>query len=281
VIKLSTNIGSKSNRLPDLPASCNNGFIAGKKTVLAIIIENYPLGWVLYGYICNILPVGAPMKKPILFAIVAIGLVHLYSTTMQPLSLTKKYNMKGITNLFIQQGDITLVNTQAIVNAANEQLAGGGGVCGAIFSAAGWDQMQDACDEYPEVNGVRCPVGEARITGSFDLKNSTGIEYVIHAVGPDCREVTDTDMQNTLLGNAYRNSLIVADKNNITSIAFPFISSAIYACPIERACEVGLKTIADYVNNNPTNIKEVRFVLFSKSDYDLFVKTAEQLGIKG
>jgi|SRR5579872_631980 len=220
------------------------------------------------------------MKKPIFLVIVALGLVHVYSTTMQKLNLTKKASV-GNTSLYIQEGDITLVNTQAIVNAANEALAGGGGVCGAIFSAAGWDEMQDACDKYPEVNGIRCPVGEARITPSFNLKESAGIEYVIHAVGPDCREVTDPMEQDMLLANAYKNSLMVADQNGITSIAFPFISSAIFACPIERACEIGLKTIMDYVNSTPTHLKEVRFVLFSRSDYELFVKTATQLGIKG
>lgn len=224
---------------------------------------------------------GARMKKLIFFAIAGIGLIHLYSTTMEKISLTEKYNIKDTTNLFIQEGDITQVNTQAIVNAANEQLAGGGGVCGAIFTAAGWDKMQEACDEYPEVNGVRCPVGQACITGSFDLKKSAGIDYVIHAVGPDCRVVTDPKMQDTLLENAYKNSLILADQNNITSISFPFISSAIYACPKERACEIGLKTIYDYVNHAQTNIKEIRFVLFSESDYQLFVDTATKLGIKG
>ena len=177
----------------------------------------------------------------------------------------------GTTDIVITKGDITQSQCQAIVNAANEQLAGGAGVCGAIFNAAGWGDLQNACDQYLAHNTVRCPVGQARITDSFNLK-ANGIQHIIHAVGPDCRIIKDSKQQDILLQAAYNNALILADKNKIKSIAFPFISSAIYAFPKERACEIALKTVIEYTKEN-TSVEKIEFVLFSQADYDLFCKT--------
>lgn len=171
----------------------------------------------------------------------------------------------------IKMGDITQSSCQAIVNAANEQLLGGAGVCGAIFNAAGWYDLQKACDNYPAYNTVRCPAGQACITDSFALK-TRGIQYVVHAVGPDCRMIKDPKQQDTLLEAAYKNALIIADQNGIKSVAFPFISSAIYAFPKERACEIALKTVAEYTKSNSTSLEKIEFVLFSQVDYDLFYK---------
>ncbi len=173
-------------------------------------------------------------------------------------------------NLVIEKGDITKCKTEAIVNAANEELLGGAGVCGAIFKAAGWNELQYACNQYPINNGIRCSVGQACITDSFKLK-SNGIKYIIHAVGPDCRIIKDKTKQDQLLESAYKNSLILAEKNCIKSIAFPFISSAIYAFPKERAANIALDTIIEHTKTN-INISSIHFILFSKEDLDLFCK---------
>lgn len=153
--------------------------------------------------------------------------------------------------LVLQKGDITLAPVQAIVNAANEQLLGGAGVCGAIFKAAGWDKLQSACNEYPLHNNVRCPAGQARITRGFGLE-TRGIKYIIHAVGPDCRIISNEAQQDLLLSQAYINSLVLADQNGITSIAFPFMSSAIFAFPKKRAAAIALKAVCRYLEDNNT-----------------------------
>lgn len=186
-------------------------------------------------------------------------------------SCLKEVSING-SILAIQKGDILNTDAQAIVNAANEQLLGGAGVCGAIFKAAGWDKLQEACDRYPETSSIRCPVGQACITDSFDLKklDKKSIEYIIHAVGPDCRIIKDEKLQDILLENAYINSLILADQNNIKSIAFPFISSAIYAFPKERACKIALSAVSNYIKNNNKQIEKISFVLFSQDDHGIF-----------
>jgi O-acetyl-ADP-ribose deacetylase (regulator of RNase III) len=184
---------------------------------------------------------------------------------------TFSYDYVNTTEIIIQKGDITNCPAQAIVNAANAQLAGGAGVCGSIFKAAGWDALQQACDMYPETNGARCPVGQACITDSFDLKKRK-IEHIIHAVGPDCRIITDAQQQDLLLAASYKNSLLLADEYALESIAFPFISSAIYAFPKERACAIALNAVTNFAKNI-TSRKKVYFVLFSQEDYDLFCKT--------
>jgi O-acetyl-ADP-ribose deacetylase len=178
----------------------------------------------------------------------------------------------------IEKGDIIKSKYEAIVNAANKELMRGAGVCGAIFNAAGWQELQDACNVYPENNGIRCPVGQACITDGIKLK-AIGIDYIIHAVGPDCRIIKDEKIQNQLLESAYKSSLKIAEKNKIKSIAFPFISSAIYAFPKERAAHIALDTVIEYAKNSNV-IQSVKFVLFSQVDFDLFVQIAHQKNIK-
>jgi len=183
--------------------------------------------------------------------------------------------------LVIQQGDITHCSVDAIVNAANEQLLGGGGVCGAIFNAAGWDELQKACHRvprvYPGINDVRCPVGEARISKSFKLADR-GIRWIIHAVGPDCRVIKDENEQNDRLTKTYQSSLQCAlELKDIHSIAFPFISSAIYAFPPKRAARIAIEATITYLKNHQSDLKEVHFVLFSQDDYKLFCDTVEQV----
>jgi O-acetyl-ADP-ribose deacetylase (regulator of RNase III) len=184
------------------------------------------------------------------------------------------------TRLIIQRGDITQCKVDAIVNAANEQLSGGGGVCGAIFDAAGWDDLQKACNQHPARNTIRCPAGEACITPSCKLKDR-GIRWIIHAVGPDCRIIKEKQQQDGLLAQAYEKSLKLVDaQGDIRSLAFPFISSAIYAFPKERAAKIALRVVVDYLRAHQTKVHEIHFVLFSQEDYELFCGMAQQLGLK-
>lgn len=201
------------------------------------------------------------MYKKLKYAIVLMFFFQGFSQAMATIENTTP-------SVSVALADITKSPCEAIVNAANEQLRGGAGVCGSIFNAAGWDKLQLACNAYSAHNTVRCPVGKSCITDSFDLK-ARGIKYIIHAVGPDCRIIKDPKQQDALLESSYNSSLLLADQNDIKSIAFPFISSAIYAFPKERACEIALRTVLDYAKNSHTKIA-IHFVLFSQDDYDLF-----------
>ena len=180
--------------------------------------------------------------------------------------------------IIIEKGDITKSHVEVIVNAANEQLAGGAGVCGAIFKAAGWDDLQDACNAYPEISkGVRCRVGQAKITNSFNLKK-LGINYIIHAVGPDCRIIKNTAQQYEFLSGAYDNSLLLAAQHQAKSIAFPFISSAIYACPKRQAALVAVQSAYYFIrHNSQTSLQSIHFVLFSQEDFDLFCSVTQEI----
>jgi O-acetyl-ADP-ribose deacetylase len=141
--------------------------------------------------------------------------------------------------LEVIEGDITRVEVDSIVNAANESLLGGGGVDGAIHRAAG-PQLLEACRLFGG-----CPVGQARITPGYDLP----ARFVIHAVGPIWRG--GEHREGELLASAYRNSLELAAKNDIASIAFPAISCGAYGYPIEAACRVALQTIGAHIRENP------------------------------
>ena len=147
---------------------------------------------------------------------------------------------------------------EAIVNAANDALMAGGGVCGAIFRAAGYRELQDACDK---IGG--CKTGNAVITPGFSLKT----KYVIHAVGPIYRgEESAKDLEG-----AYYNSLKRADENGIKSIAFPAISTGIYGYPLEDAAKVTFDAIRKYVDNYPNSgIEIVEFDLIDDYTYTVF-----------
>ncbi|ERN04129.1 hypothetical protein AMTR_s00077p00057670 [Amborella trichopoda] len=145
--------------------------------------------------------------------------------------------------LKVQLGDITKWfvdgESDAIVNAANEQMLGGGGVDGAIHRAAG-PELKQACLKVPEVQpGVRCPTGQARITEAFKLP----VSRVIHTVGP----IYDRDYHpQASLRSAYRNSLRVANDNHIKYIAFPAISCGVYRFPIDQASEIAISTVKEF-----------------------------------
>jgi O-acetyl-ADP-ribose deacetylase (regulator of RNase III) len=137
----------------------------------------------------------------------------------------------------IVQGDITTLEVDAIVNAANQRMLGGGGVDGAIHRAAG-PALYEACLKVPEVRpGVRCPTGEAHITPGFDLP----AKFVIHTVGPVYRDGRHGEPE--LLATCYRNSLALAAENHCRSIAFPCISTGVYGYPIEDAAKIAVREV--------------------------------------
>ena len=141
----------------------------------------------------------------------------------------------------IIQGDITTLAVDAIVNAANQVMLGGGGVDGAIHRAAG-PELYKACLKVPEVRpGVRCPTGEARITPGFKLP----AKYVIHTVGPVYRDGLHGEPEK--LAACYRNSLALAAENGCKSIAFPCISTGIYGYPIEDAAKIAVREVEEFL----------------------------------
>lgn len=142
----------------------------------------------------------------------------------------------------IVQGDITTLAVDAIVNAANERMLGGGGVDGAIHSAAGRG-LYEACLAVTEVRpGVRCPTGEARITPAFKLP----AKFVIHTVGPVYRDGRRGEPE--LLAACYRNSLALAAENGCKSIAFPCISTGVYGYPVEDAAKIAVREVQHFLH---------------------------------
>ncbi|KAF3433294.1 hypothetical protein FNV43_RR24396 [Rhamnella rubrinervis] len=181
-----------------------------------------------------------------------------------------RFPLSSCNDLVIQRGDITkwFVNgsADAIVNAANERMLGGGGVDGAVHRAAGPDLLQ-ACKNVPEVRpGVRCPTGEARITPGFSLP----VSRVIHTVGPIYKADSNPEAS---LSNAYRNSLRVAKENGIQYVAFPAISCGVYGYPYEEAATVSISTTKEFAND----FKEVHFVLFDEDLYNVWSNKAKEL----
>jgi O-acetyl-ADP-ribose deacetylase (regulator of RNase III) len=146
-----------------------------------------------------------------------------------------------VAGLSIQRGDITKLRVDAIVNAANERMLGGGGVDGAIHEAAG-PALLSACRAAPEVRpGVRCPTGEARITPGFELP----ARHVIHTVGPVWRG--GTAGEDDLLAACYRASLELAEHHAVASIAFPAISCGVYGFPVARASRIAVRAIREHL----------------------------------
>jgi len=156
----------------------------------------------------------------------------------------------------IIKGDITRLKLDAIVNAANTSLLGGGGVDGAIHRAAG-PQLLNECRR---IGG--CPTGEAKITKGYNLP----AKYVIHTVGPVYSGAVEDKKR---LASCYGNSLRLAVENNITSIAFPAISCGVFGYPVKEACKIAVDTTCDFLKNNRT-IKQVVFALFSSDNHDVY-----------
>jgi O-acetyl-ADP-ribose deacetylase (regulator of RNase III) len=156
-------------------------------------------------------------------------------------------------------GDITRVHVDAIVNAANERLLGGGGVDGAIHAAAG-PELLGACRAISEVRpGVRCPTGEARITEGFRL----AARFVIHTVGPVWHG--GSEREEELLAACYRNSLALAAAHGLTSIAFPAISTGVYGFPLELASSIAARECRAFLVAEPS-FHQVVLVAFRERD---------------
>ncbi|MCK4920034.1 MAG: O-acetyl-ADP-ribose deacetylase [Bacteroidales bacterium] len=162
--------------------------------------------------------------------------------------------MNGITLII---NDITKVKCDAIVNAANNSLLGGGGVDGAIHRAAGPELLE----ECRKLNG--CATGDAKITSAFNLPS----KYVIHTVGPVWHGGKKNEAEK--LSSCYRKSMELALENDCKSIAFPGISTGVYGYPIEEASKIALATVADFLKKNDVNI-EVIFVSFSEYNNLIF-----------
>ena len=140
----------------------------------------------------------------------------------------------------VVQGDLTALDVDAVVNAANPGLLGGGGVDGAVHRAAGPD-LRRACEQFPSVRrGVRCPTGEARITPGFRLP----ARWVIHTVGPVWRGGGEGEAD--LLASAYRSSLTLAAEHELGTVAFPAISTGVYGYPPEAAARVAVGTVRQW-----------------------------------
>jgi len=163
----------------------------------------------------------------------------------------------------IQQGDITQLDVDAIVNAANTSLLGGGGVDGAIHRAAGPGLLE----ECRTLGG--CPTGEARISGGYNL----AARHVIHTVGP---VYSGKPRDKTLLTGCYQNSLQLAADNNLTAIAFPAISCGVYGYPIEKACKIAVDTTCTFIKTNPS-IARVIFMLFSPTALNVYEEYIQDL----
>ncbi|MCG0278977.1 MAG: O-acetyl-ADP-ribose deacetylase [Thermanaeromonas sp.] len=162
----------------------------------------------------------------------------------------------GQTKLVLIQGDITVQDTEAIVNAANEGLRGGGGVDGAIHRAGG-PTIAEECRRIREERGG-CPTGQAVLTSGGQLK----ARYVIHAVGPVWSG--GSRGEDELLASAYRSSLELAREHGIKSIAFPSLSTGAYRFPVDRAARIAMRTVVEYLESHPDTFTEIRFVLFSE-----------------
>ena len=169
--------------------------------------------------------------------------------------------MNNIINLI--QGDITKQNTDAIVNAANSSLAGGGGVDGAIHRAGG-PGILDQCQEWVRANG-KLPTGQAMMTSAGKMPS----KYVIHTVGPVWHGGKKNEPQ--LLANAWRNSLTLAVEKELKTISFPSISTGVYRFPIELAAEIAIETCMDFLKDN--QLDEIRIVLFSQADFSVYQKS--------
>lgn len=157
----------------------------------------------------------------------------------------------------VEEGDITKLHVDAIVNAANTTLMGGGGVDGAIHLAAG-AELKEECRR---LGG--CPTGEAKITKGYKLP----AKFVIHTVGPVWRGGNFNE--DSLLASCYRSSLGIAVENNIKTIAFPSISTGVYGFPFERAAKIAIKEVREFLEKNQS-IEKVIFVCFSHGDYTIY-----------
>ncbi|QSJ20798.1 O-acetyl-ADP-ribose deacetylase [Nostoc sp. UHCC 0702] len=166
--------------------------------------------------------------------------------------------------IVIIQGDITQLEIDAIVNAANSSLLGGGGVDGAIHRAAG----RELLEECRQLQG--CETGEAKITKGYHLP----AKWVIHTVGPVWEG--GNYGEDELLASCYSNSLALAEKYQIKTIAFPAISTGVYGFPMERASKIAITEVNKFLQNH-NSLKQVIFVCFSQNAYDSYQRVMQEI----
>lgn len=171
--------------------------------------------------------------------------------------------------LSIIQGDITKQDTNAIVNAANPGLMGGGGVDGAIHRGGG-PAILEECKQIVAKQG-RLPIGKAVITTGGNLRS----RHVIHTVGPVWQGGSRNEA--ALLESAYRESLKLAAEHNLTSISFPSISTGAYGYPVAEASKVAIKAVVSFLREQVTSLKEVVFVLFDSRTYEAYSFALEEV----
>jgi O-acetyl-ADP-ribose deacetylase (regulator of RNase III) len=176
-------------------------------------------------------------------------------------------NVEG-TRITLARGDVTRQRVDAVVNAANERLARGDGVCGAIY-AAGGPAIEEETDRIRAERGG-CPTGAAAITGAGNLP----ARWVVHAVGPVWRGGGEDE--DRLLASCHRESLRLAAEAGARSVAFPAISTGIYGFPVERAAPIALRAAADHAREGSA-LEEIRFVLFSEEDHAVFERALRDL----
>jgi len=173
--------------------------------------------------------------------------------------------------LSIIRGDITQQTTDAIVNAANSSLMGGGGVDGAIHRAGG-PAILEECKQIVSRQG-RLPAGQAVITTGGNLR----AKYVIHTVGPVWYGSGKGEAK--LLESAYRESLKLAAENCLTSVSFPSISTGAYGYPVGEAAKIALKTAISFLHEKSNSLKEVVFVLFDERTFDAYSDTLQEIAV--
>lgn len=172
----------------------------------------------------------------------------------------------GMNRLTIAKGDIVKMKTDAIVNAANTSLLGGGGVDGAIHKAAG----KELLEECIALNG--CPTGNAKITKGYKLN----AKYVIHTPGPIWRGGGKGEAE--LPADCYKNSFRVAKENGVKSIAFPSISTGVYRFPVEKAAEIAVREILAFLNNNP-DFEKVVVVCYTDDVLKAYKNVLKKTGV--
>lgn len=186
---------------------------------------------------------------------------------MPPPSSQRRFPLGSGCALVLSRGDLTAWEGDAIVNAANERMLGGGGVDGAIHRAAG-PELLEACEEQPEVRpGVRCPTGEARITDAFGRLR---VDHVIHTVGP---VYSSPGASAPLLAAAYRSSLLLARKHGLSRVAFPAISCGVYRYPLAAAADIAVTTCQQHASG----LEEVAFVLYGEETWSSWLSAAERI----
>lgn len=164
-----------------------------------------------------------------------------------------------MTKIQLMQGDITALEVDAIVNAANSSLLGGGGVDGAIHRVAGSELLWE-CKQLG-----RCEKGEAKVTKGYNLP----AKYVIHTVGPIYR-ANEKEEATELLANCYSNSLRLAKRLNIKSIAFPCISTGVYRFPKKDAARIAIESVRNFISKNPDVLEKVIFCCYIELDYEIY-----------